>query len=129
MKSQITFALVLAVTMLLCTVQGDDAEPQKSDWMKRKLDYTQKILSGLAKGDYEAIRVNAELMNKLTPIERFIRGRTPAYRTQLQVFQFANEELIRLAEEKNIDGAALAFTQLTLSCVNCHKVIRDPEAE
>jgi hypothetical protein len=33
--------------------------------------------------------------------------------------------LIRQADKENLDGAALAYVQLTLSCVNCHKVVRD----
>jgi hypothetical protein len=43
----------------------------------------------------------------------------------LTLFQTANRELIRAAENENLDGATLAYLQLTLSCVNCHKVVRD----
>ena len=34
-------------------------------------------------------------------------------------------ELIRQAGKKNLGGATLAYTQLTLSCVHCHNVVRD----
>jgi hypothetical protein len=51
------------------------------------------------------------------------------YQTQLQVFRFASNELVRLAEEKNLDGASLAYTQMTISCVNCHKFLRQQPAE
>lgn len=65
-------------------------------------------------------------MNKLSQIEKWTR-RTNAeeYRTQLRIFRFANEDLVRQADKKNIDGAAMAFSQLTLSCVNCHKLMCD----
>ena len=66
-------------------------------------------------------------MKALSRIEGFVRGRTPGYRTQLQIFQDATEELMRQAEKENVDGAALAFTQLTISCVNCHKQLREAE--
>lgn len=96
-----------------------------SFWMDKKLEYSQHILSGLALEDFEKIGRTAQAMQRLGKIETFVRRHdTEAYRTQFRVFQFANEELIRLAAEKNIDGAALAFTQLTLSCVNCHKQLR-----
>ncbi len=40
-------------------------------------------------------------------------------------FEFANKALVHASREKNLDGATLAYVQLTLSCVNCHKVVRD----
>lgn len=100
-------------------------EQTTSFWMQKKLEYSQHILSGLALEDFEQIGRSAQAMQRLGKIEAFVRRHdTGAYRTQFRVFQFANEELIRFAADKNIDGAALAFTQLTLSCVNCHKQLR-----
>ena len=52
-------------------------------------------------------------------METWVRG-TAEYRTQLRIFQNANEQLIRMADEEKLDGAALAYVQLTLNCVNCH---------
>ncbi|MBC8351207.1 MAG: cytochrome c [Planctomycetes bacterium] len=44
--------------------------------------------------------------------------------TQLKTFEFSVNELVRNAEDKDLDGATLAFTQMTISCVNCHKELR-----
>jgi hypothetical protein len=44
----------------------------------------------------------------------------------LASFRSANKSLVRMAQEKDLDGATLAFMQLTQSCVQCHKVLRDP---
>ena len=30
-----------------------------------------------------------------------------------------------IAKAKNIDGATLAYVQLTVNCVNCHKYVRE----
>lgn len=65
------------------------------------------------------------LVQGMSRFEGFIRGKMLGYRAQLQVFQSANEELIRQAQKDNVEGAALAFTQLTISCVNCHKQLRE----
>ena len=102
--------------------EGDDQKP--SVWMKKKLEFTEKILAGLASEDYDNIGKNARLMNTMSHLEKWVRGNTPEYRTQLKIFQNANDHLIRMADEKNLDGAALAYVQMTLSCVNCHKVVR-----
>ncbi len=75
--------------------------------------------------DFDAIGKTARTMNSLTHMEKWVRGTTPEYRTQLRFFENANEQIIRAADKENLDGAALAYVQLTLSCVNCHKVVRD----
>ena len=71
----------------------------------------------------------ARSMNALGQMESWVRGGTPEYRTQLRIFHDANEQLIRMADADQLDGAALAYVQLTLSCVNCHKVVRAALAE
>lgn len=96
-----------------------------SFWMKKKLEYSQNILAGIATGDFEKIVQNGESMRHLNVIEGFIRGRTPGYRTQLAIFQDSADEIVRQAKKDNVEGAALAFTQLTISCVNCHKHLRE----
>ncbi len=96
-------------------------------WMRKKLDYTQEILAGIAVADYDRIATNASAMRALGRVEAFVRGRTPGYRNQMQIFEDATDELLRQAEKENVDGAALAFTQLTISCVNCHKQLRQAE--
>ena len=127
-----TRTLIVAPVVALCLLIALPANAQEGKeqdmnfWMKRKLEYSQNILSGLATADFEAISKNAESMGRLSRLEQWVR-RTDAeeYRTQLRVFLTANKDLIREADRKNIDGATLAFTQITLSCVNCHKVLRD----
>lgn len=122
----VTVASLLALGSGLGWALADDEDQPDSFWMQKKLEHTQDVLSALATEDFEAIGVNAEAMRRLSRLEGFVRrSNVEAYRTQLKVFEFANQELARHAREKNIDGAALAFTQLTLSCVNCHKEIRN----
>ncbi len=106
-------------------LRADDEKQPDSFWMAKKLEHSQQVLSALAVEDFAAIQTNAEAMTRLSRLEGFVRrANVESYRTQLRIFEFANRELARSAREKNIDGAALAFTQLTLSCVNCHKEIR-----
>lgn len=100
--------------------EGDEAG---SFWMQKKLEYSEAILVGLAREDFDQIAKNARSMNALTQMEKWVRG-TTEYRTQLRIFQNANEQLIAMADEEKLDGAALAYVQLTLSCVNCHKAVR-----
>ena len=108
------------------TKPAEKREP--SFWMKKKLEYSQQIIAGLTSDDFEAIRRSAQAMNNLGQIEGWVHAGRADYRTQLAIFHDANQQLISQADDKDVDGATLAFVQLTLSCVNCHKVVRDANA-
>jgi len=127
MKVQVLALLAMFLFVGPDLLAADEPREEKnaSYWMKKKLEYSEKILGGLATEDFDVIGKTAKTMNTLTQMEKWVRGNVPEYRTQLQLFQNANEQIIRAAERKNLDGAALAYVQLTLSCVNCHKVVRD----
>ena len=115
----------IAFVLVAARVAGAAESEEPSYWMKKKMEYSEKILAGLAKADFEAIEKNAMSMNGLSQIENWVRANSPAYKSQLATFRSANKSLIRMAQDEDIDGATLAFMQLTQSCVQCHKLIRD----
>ncbi len=121
--------LLLISGLAAITVAGQkDKDQPESFWMKKKLEFSKNILEGITLEDFEAVRDSAASMRRLSALEGFTRRKdTKAYRAQLAIFEFSNDELLRSADEKDVDGAALAFTQLTLSCVNCHKQLRLPQ--
>jgi hypothetical protein len=41
------------------------------------------------------------------------------------MFRRTADTLSKYAKDKNIDGAALTYVELTLSCVKCHKHVRE----
>jgi hypothetical protein len=121
-------SLIVLVAILSTTVwQGADVQAQRKkepSLMRKKLQYSQGILEGIVNGDFEMIRRNAEDMQELGRSKEFSLLKSPEYRAQFLMFDFANGELIEQAKDKNLDGSALAHTQLTLSCVQCHKKLR-----
>lgn len=126
MKKMTALAVLGLLGLAALAVRGDDKEAEKQSLlMRKKLECSQNILEGLALEDYDAMAENARVMKGLTQLEHWFRADSPQYKAQLNIFWFANDELIRLADEKNMEGASLAYMQLTLSCVNCHKHIRD----
>jgi hypothetical protein len=130
MKKSLTIltTLVLITSMFgVHPTRGGDGQPNDkagSLWMKQKLAASQNILAGLTKADYVAIEKNAQSMIVVGYLEKWIRADTPGYQTMLRDFDYANKTLALAAREKNLDGATVAYLQLTLSCVNCHKIVR-----
>ena len=41
------------------------------------------------------------------------------------VFRRSAETMARRARERNLDGATLAYLDLTMTCVKCHQTTRD----
>lgn len=112
--------------------KGQESATSKADadkWMKLKLLSSQQILNGLALADFQQIEESSRRMLVLNTLENWLRQneftRKSDYQKQLNNFEFAGKEILRNAQEKNIDGALEAYVSLTRSCVECHKVIRD----
>jgi len=98
---------------------------EASVWMEAKLEHAQKVLAGLTRGDFEMTKKHAESMQVISHLEKWDRADLPEYKRQIGYFDEANKELIRQANNKNIQGATVAYTLLTVSCVHCHNIVRD----
>ena len=125
-------AMAILLSVLTVSLSADEPQKPKQDepqdasvWMRMKLDYSKNILEGITKGEFELVEDNALKLRGFNRVERFVRGKWEGYSQQLQAFQHANDDLIKQARKKNVEGATLAFTQLTISCVNCHKKLRE----
>jgi uncharacterized secreted protein with C-terminal beta-propeller domain len=89
--------------------------------VRAKLEQAQGILDGLSIEDFKLIQDNAKKLIAMTELEQWIHAKDKDYQHQLNAFRTANEEIFRQATEKNLEGATLAYMQMTLSCVHCHK--------
>jgi len=132
MKRQIPTVVAVLVSFLFWNgASAPSQEPKEevtkkaSAWMKTKLQLSQNILTGLTKADFEKIETNAVALNLTNLLEALFKSKRPDYNQQIQLFTFANSELVRQAKAKNLAGAALAYNHLTNSCVYCHQIIRD----
>lgn len=142
MKYATAIVTIVAVGMWALSQSGADAQnsvesrqatplantraptAKASFWMQQKLRLSEQLLGGLASGDFDKIGEAADVLKGLNMLESFVRRKPASYGTQLKLFQFAVEELQRSAQDDNLAGATLAFNQLTISCVNCHKHMR-----
>jgi hypothetical protein len=111
----------------LPTLQGH-AAPKKETveaLMKKKLVEAQKVLEGIALGEFDQVARHADELLRLSKRAEWKVLKTPLYEVYSNEFQSNIEDLIKSARRKNVDGAALAYVDLTLTCVKCHKHVRD----
>jgi hypothetical protein len=101
------------------------AQPNEAIVMQVKLKRSQTLLEALAKEDYKTLQESAESLVKISDSTAFMRAyKTSEYELQAQIFRHAAASLAEKAKAKNLDGATLAYTELTLTCVNCHSHFR-----
>jgi hypothetical protein len=101
-------------------------EPDKvSEFMKVKLVHSQKLLEALALEDFGQIAENAQELSLLSQAATWKVLQTPEYLEQSTEFRRRADALREAARKKNIDGAAIAYVELTLKCVQCHKYVRN----
>jgi len=93
--------------------------------MAEKLKSSQKLLEGIAIGDFSKISASAEKLIQLSNTEEWLVLKTPRYELHSNEFRRAAEALIQKAKNKNLDGSTLAFFEMTMSCVRCHQYVRE----
>jgi hypothetical protein len=118
---------LVAVALLGMTGDGQGEEPKKavSELMQRKLQASQKILEGVAINDFDKIAKNAEELLTVSKLAEWRVLKTPRYDLFSGELQRTAETLIKNAKDKNLDAASLNYVDLTLTCVKCHKYVRE----
>jgi hypothetical protein len=120
---------VLTVLTLLAGIpvlSGHGAEPRKvSEIMREKLKHAQKVLEGVTLQDFKKIGKSADELLLLTKEEEWKVFRTPDYENHSNEFRRNVQGLIKSARGENLDGSALAYVEMTLTCVKCHKYVRE----
>jgi hypothetical protein len=128
------FALVAGIPTLSGHGLESKKEPKKLDdaiakelskLMKRKLENAQKVLEGIAMNDFDKIAKPADELISISKLAEWKVLKTPQYELYSNQFRRNAEDLVEKAKDKNLDGAALAYVDLTLTCVKCHKHVRD----
>ena len=107
----------------LATAPTDQSKPV-DELMKEKLAHAQKAYEGLMRGEFDLIAKNARALCVLSQAASWQVYQTAEYREYSSEFQRLTRQLEQKASEKNLDETALAYTQLTINCVNCHKHAR-----
>ncbi len=99
--------------------------------MMAKLTNAQRVLEGLVTQDFERIASAAQAMKtiSLDPPEGWENpedeGDKEVYEHFRMEFMREAAELEKMAQQKNLAGAALCQQNLTSTCIACHDYIRD----
>jgi len=123
----IVAATLAALGLGWVVVRGQDA-PRADDvaiFMRAKLNHAQHVFEGLALADYDLIRRGAHDLALASQASSWQVLQTPEYARHSAEFRRSCEALRSAADAKNLDGAALAWMEVTMKCIQCHRYVRD----
>ncbi len=135
MKRAIIGSFLLAGIIFISVARTADepkkSEPSKEDKAKlhtlmlRKLDCAKNLLEAITKRDHKTVKKNADTLVEITKDPAWKALSTEEYQTFTDDFRHNAEMLAKNAKDENYDGASLTYVELTMSCLNCHKYMRD----
>lgn len=118
----------ISVAVVAAVAAAQNAAPQAdavADFMRAKLGHSQHVLEGLALEDYDLIARGAQELALASQASSWQVLQTEEYARQSAEFRRSCDALRTAAKQKNLDGAALAWMEVTMKCVQCHKYVRD----
>jgi cytochrome c556 len=122
-------ALLLVLVLPPTLAPAPPARAQKPDalrpFMRQKLELSQGLLEGLTREDYALLRRNAEALRKLSEDAQWRVSPNVNYLRLSNDFQARTEAIAAEAADRDLDGATLAYVEMTLNCVKCHQLVRE----
>jgi hypothetical protein len=92
--------------------------------MKAKAGYAHRLLDAVVMADLETARDQAFRLKAVAETADWNVLDTEEYAQATEAFVRATDNLLRAASSRKIEAAALAYVEVTLSCVHCHQYVR-----
>lgn len=93
--------------------------------MLAKLASSQKIVSGLVSEDFAEIRRGAEELDRICEATAWPGHGDQIYSHHRTELKRQAQKLIKLADDRNLDGAAYTYMHSLTTCISCHQYCRD----
>lgn len=102
---------------------------QVAAFMRAKLDHAGDVLEGLSLEDFDLIAKGAQELALASQASSWQVLQTADYARHSAEFRRACDSLGAAAKAQNLDGALVAWMEVTLKCVQCHRYVRDVEPD
>ena len=107
------------------TASAQAKEPTLKEFMRKKLTASNQILEGLVVDDLSLVVSGSEALLKMSTAEKWRASNDIIYLQHSRDFRNSVETLRNKAKKQSIDGAALAWVDVTMSCIQCHEWVRN----
>jgi len=93
-------------------------------FMRGKLEGVDQVVEGLVMDNFDMIKDGADKLAQISDAAKWRVSNNAMYRQYSVEYQRKVDRLGKTAKAKNLDGAALAYVGVTMSCIDCHKWVR-----
>ncbi len=112
------------ILVVAATTIGSAQRPSLGELMREKLMHAETLVGAVVLGNHVQIEQSAAEMVRLSEATTWSPLQTPEYLHHASDFRVAALSLADEARARDIDGVSLAYMEMTLSCVQCHKHVR-----
>lgn len=130
----LSIAVALATCVVMLPAAEEPAVPQPGQktieranttvFMRAKLASAQRVLEGLVKEDFRAIKQGADEMKKMSEAAEWPRARDKVYEHYSEEFRRQCNKLSKLAAAENLEAAHFTYLHIATTCVDCHNYVR-----
>ncbi|MFO0796594.1 MAG: hypothetical protein U0804_03900 [Gemmataceae bacterium] len=123
----VLWSAIALVTVGVGSAQDRPAQPKQKQLpvMVRKLTHAQKVFEALAREDYAQMATHADGLAACVKDVTWRINDTERYLMFSNDFGREVASLQKAAKDKKGDAATLAFIDMTMTCVKCHRYLRD----
>jgi hypothetical protein len=115
----------LALTLLLIPSLPAEAQDPVATLMKAKAGYAHRLLDAVVLGQLDTVRDQAFRLKAVAETEDWNVMKTPDYVRESETFIRTADRLLQSTASRSPEAVALAYVELTLSCVRCHQYVND----
>lgn len=119
---------IFALGVFIATANSQPVNEQQEEKVRKtmelKLEHAKDALEGLAMEDYRAIAKHGQELGLLSLESSWQVLQTPKYAQLSADFRATANTLAKAGKERKLDSATLAYVEMTLQCVKCHKYVR-----
>jgi hypothetical protein len=113
-----------AIVGVVATFAQSKRNRAAKEFMREKLELSQRVLEGVATEDYDLIIAKGTRLSAMSQEADWRVFENPDYEQQSAIFRQHVNSLVKAAKGQNLDSATLAYVRVTMSCVDWHKVVR-----
>jgi hypothetical protein len=117
------FRYIVLAAALLTTAASAPQSRQLNQLMRQKLSRSEKVLEALVTSDWVSLETNSRELEALTRQPQWNVLQYPEYVQHSLAFVRSVEALRAAAGTRDLDRAATAYNEMTLTCIDCHRYV------
>jgi hypothetical protein len=123
-RSVLIILVLISALGLTATFAQSKRNRAAKEFMRQKLELSQRVLEGIVVEDYNLVATKAGKLGAMTRQVDWRLFENPEYDQQSQTFRRHVDSLVQAAQAKSLEASTLAYVRMTMSCVDCHKAVR-----